>query len=748
MRLHSFARLARLLAFGACLCVMGVCIAPGAAFAGDANSASCPNEANDGYRQYLPDCRAYELVTPQYKDGYIVHFQGAASSGDHVLGWTLGSFAGNEAPPQTRGSELYYEFSRGVSGWQTEAITPANPDYRDAVTFALANDELTQSLFKMPAAPAGQESIVERELDSAPAEVGPGTSPADGPVTEPGPRTGSNPETGTVRVVGANQALTHILFYVRAPFGWYGDTTHEGEYNLYEYATGMAGPRMVGVSGGAGSTSLVGECGVALGNEQASDYNAASESGETVFFTPIALDQFPECGKTAPQRETLYARLYGSETVDLSAVQCSPEWCESTPPSDAVFEGASSDGSRAFFLSTQRLVGAATQDSEPGDSAAAASGEGCQNAVGSGCNLYEYDFNRPAGARVRAISAGSSDPHVQGVVRISEDASHVYFVATSVLPSLAGVGGATPQANANNLYVFEPEVNGGTLRFVATLAPGDSELWGGAFGNDLERHAETTPDGSFLVFDSEADLTPDDTSQGVHQVFEYEDSAEPSLRRISIGNDGFNNDGNSSQLGAHITPAGYAEKAWVEPQRNAISANGSVVVFESKNALVEGAAVTKGEESGNIYEYREGHVYLLYGGANANDALLDMDPSGEDVFFRTTEALTENDTDTQTDIYDARSGGGLSRASANSCTGEACLGETASGSLVPGGQGSELVREFGNFLPQPHVAAKPPVLTKAQKLAKALKSCRKKKHKKARSQCERKARKAYGGKKK
>jgi len=37
--------------------------------AGDANEASCPNEASSGFRSYLADCRGYELVTPAYKDG-------------------------------------------------------------------------------------------------------------------------------------------------------------------------------------------------------------------------------------------------------------------------------------------------------------------------------------------------------------------------------------------------------------------------------------------------------------------------------------------------------------------------------------------------------------------------------------------------------------------------------------------------------------------------------------------------------
>ena len=37
--------------------------------AGDANEASCPNEASTGFRASLPDCRAYEFLTPSLKGG-------------------------------------------------------------------------------------------------------------------------------------------------------------------------------------------------------------------------------------------------------------------------------------------------------------------------------------------------------------------------------------------------------------------------------------------------------------------------------------------------------------------------------------------------------------------------------------------------------------------------------------------------------------------------------------------------------
>ena len=60
---------------------------------------------------------------------------------------------------------------------------------------------------------------------------------------------------------------------------------------------------------------------------------------------------------------------------------------------------------------------------------------------------------------------------VQGVVRVSEDGSHVYFVAKGVLTASNREGHA-PQAGAENLYVYEPDpalAGGFHTVFVATL---------------------------------------------------------------------------------------------------------------------------------------------------------------------------------------------------------------------------------------------------------------------------------------
>jgi len=84
----------------------------------------------------------------------------------------------------------------------------------------------------------------------------------------------------------------------------------------------------------------------------------------------------------------------------------------------------------------------------------------------------------------------------------------------------------------------------GRVAFIASLPSSDSRLWSLNAGVP----ANVTPEGRFLVFPSHGRLTADDTSvSGAQQVFRY-DADSGALVRISVGNNGFNDNGNRSAV--------------------------------------------------------------------------------------------------------------------------------------------------------------------------------------------------------
>jgi hypothetical protein len=304
----------------------------------------------------------------------------------------------------------------------------------------------------------------------------------------------------------------------------------------------------------------------------------------------------------------------------------------------------------------------------------------------SGVDLYEAEIEgKDEHARISKVvqvsRGGAGDPTpgsgagVLGVARVSEDGSHVYFVAEGRLTG-ANKEGKAPVAEAPNLYVVTRECPGGgavcgnpveRTSFVATLsAAGDGADWS---GTDV-RPVQATPEGRFLVFQSTADLTPDQEGQTeAGQVFEYDAQTE-TLARVSRGQNGYNEDGNSSVYPATIPiqeyDAGPPTSRSAPPTQRftnlAVSEDGSRVFFSSRDALTPQAL----NGVNNVYEYHGGHVGLISDGHDTVSLfeksaveLIGTDESGSDVFFTTADSLVPQDNNTQTDIYDARVNGGF-----------------------------------------------------------------------------------------
>jgi hypothetical protein len=674
----------------------------GIAWAGDVNRASCPNELTSGFRSYLPDCRAYERVTPSYKGGFPVAIEGISEDGSRLAARSLGIFS---HPGNTGQAGSLYEVSPTAAGWQPTPLDAPSSLF-SSFNVETVSPNFSSSLWfaRVPS----QSVIPDIYLGV----------PPRGPFTRIGP---SGPESlgeEVLRLVGASRDLSHSVYTIRAPSPgrrrllWPSDkTASSGLASLYEY-TGAdnSEPRLVGVSNAGPVASiaagtLISECGTFLGGpgpyngpSKEDAYNAVSESGDKVFFT-AAGHNYGECGEAgpgvvAPSVNEVYARVDASQadahTVAISEpskADCAE--CVLSGQADAEYQGASLDGSEVFFTTTQHLL--------PG-------------AAGAGAGLYRYDFNGPAEGRVTLLSAGDpAGADVQRVVRVSDDGSHVYLLARGALTAEANAFGKHPEAGQENLYLYERDAAHalGHVAFIGTA---------GDVGN-----AQATPDGRFLVFESAADLTPDQEGRvEAGQVFEY-DAQTRVLARVSRGQGGYNDDGHSSVYRATIPRSNFTSDWPIKRFTGlAMSADGADVFFTSEDSLTPQAL----NDVANVYEFHEGLVALISDGhdqTRVNEVpavhLLGTSESGADVFFETADQLLTEDTDTQLDVYDARIGGGFPAPAAKpSCSEDACRGSLAGGLQTPAPSTVSSAGESAAApVPGAPGASKPTVKRKAKK---------------------------------
>jgi hypothetical protein len=123
-----------------CLCVLGL-----AAFLGSSApsaGAACPNEAfRSGPSANLPDCRAYEMVSPVDKGGQELNTSAssgapaptAAPDGNTVAWGMLGAFGETPSNPVN----TTYLSQRGA-GWSSQSLNPPIDPYGFLVTIRFA----------------------------------------------------------------------------------------------------------------------------------------------------------------------------------------------------------------------------------------------------------------------------------------------------------------------------------------------------------------------------------------------------------------------------------------------------------------------------------------------------------------------------------------------------------------------------------------------------------------------------------
>jgi len=360
-----------------------------------------------------------------------------------------------------------------------------------------------------------------------------------------------------------------------------------------------------------------------------------------------------------------------------------------------------------------------------------------------------------------------------------------------------------------NLYVSEPSQANPqerVTRFIASLSGEDAADWGaGETTNLLPLHgnlsavtSRVSPNGRYLAFMSDRSLTGYDnrdanSGEADEEVYVY-DAQIGRLACVSCNPNGsewqrpqgvFDTERAGEGLGLLVDRPELWRNRWLAAsipgwdfnfsdarpsalyQPRYLLDNGRLY-FDSADVLV--TADTNGKE--DVYQYEPedlgscrssgGCVGLISSGTAASaSTFLDASENGDDVFFSTAAQLTAADTDSSYDIYDAHVCEAASPciepniqpvtqctstsscrepAPAPSAAGPAPATSTSNG---PGNSAKQAVESSQTKTP-----AKPKLLTRAQKLSRALEGCRARdehsRHK--RMVCERKARKSYGPK--
>jgi hypothetical protein len=635
-------------------------------------AVSCPeNETfRSGPSGLLPDCRAYELVSPLEKEsGDVIPLNEATTS---LLGaleqsstsgakLAYGSYRAFGDAPSAPLNSQYIASRNSASGWASHAITPPRTrldleaiNTLDTEVKALSPD-LCESWFRTVAEPslaadavAGFPNIYRRsdgecgsmEYEAITTVVPPhrlvkdynqlelqGVSTDGSAVLYVAPDN-LTPEAvqlpGKPPPAGSSGELQQL--YERRGAQLYFICLLPGNIPSNEPCQ-AGGPANVLSSG-----SLT---------RFASLNNAISEDGSHVFWTSY---------HDVPGPGPIYVRIDNAQTIAVSE-----EAEQDQGSSTSQYWMAAEDGSKAIFT--------------------------------TGGNLYEFEVATETTTLIAEDSAG--------VLGASDDAEWVYFASENALTG-ANAEGRLPIVGEANLYLRRE----GTTQFIATLRDADFiSQFSPITPIPVSRTSRVTPNGHQAAFMTAANPTGYDNTDARSgkadaEVYRYDATANEGggeLLCVSCNPTGARpagtdiNAGKATEIWAAGSIPGWENTLYAS---RALSEDGRRVFFESTDALSpldsngvgdvyqwEGVGTGNCTQASSSYSAANGGcVDLISSGQSARlSRFVDASPSGEDVFFSTLASLLPEDYGL-VDIYDARVDGGLPSPPlpAPECEAEAC----------------------------------------------------------------------------
>ncbi|HXB64509.1 MAG TPA: hypothetical protein VNV42_06490 [Solirubrobacteraceae bacterium] len=713
--------------------------------------ASCSNEGlreQQSYAQVLPDCRAYEQVTPIGKNGVSPQLDQpeASPSGDALTFYSVLPF-----PVPSMGGSQYPDYlaTRQAGGWATESVLAPTETEGEVVVRDWDEDlsSFAEQVYEADLPGAGERSTELYARDSATGEY----------------RRVADAGSSEVHVDAVTPGGSHLLFETAAALPVPGAA--EGVPNVYEWSSETGQLSLMGVlpvsEGGkappegsiAGPSAWL-EGRVSEPGEQGAYYaqNVISADGARVFWTDAGTDK-------------LYVYEDGASSL-VGAVH---------------FDAANASGSRLLADDGSELV---------------------EYAIAHGSS----------GPVVTPAVIAPSASGIMGVLGMSENGSYVYFVANAVLAAHEGANGshastgsclATSAGNGVkatcNLYLWHD----GETMFIAPLQTNDEPVTASDWydwaptskigsGPEHVKSSRVSSDGTVMLFSSNLNQTGYD-GRGHAELYRYEapSGVHPNGSVVCVSCDpaGVSPKVEAAQQTPEeveqettvfaLSPSAFAPEAVPSFLTRNLSADGTRVFFDSSEVLLPQDIAERGVR--NVYEWESsgassctesspsysaqdgGCLYLLSTGQSPEPSyFVDASASGDDVFIDTSQRLVAQDGDELYDIYDARVGGGIAAQSERpkTCGGEECRPPVSSspafqmpisqsfagaGNLVLPAQETKPMSKPKAKPPKPvsKPKAKPP--TRAQQRAKALARCRKRyqRSKERRHACEASAKRRY-----
>jgi hypothetical protein len=652
----------------------GLTEGPDEEFTTAAPDPACSNQGMPG-TDALPDCRAYEMVSPPDKNGVnvltISNKAYPSADGNGLAFAAAGAFG------DVKGTSTDVEYlarrtgEPGGNGWSTHSITPrtrsgnfrfvfASPTFEAAFT-----PDLSRAIYRSGRIPAGEPNVENfgnlfrlDGLDSSSPQLQL-LNPSVAPLEEINP--GFQVLIGKAKFAGASTDLSHVIFQHNwdltnpAPPVSTGGSFSFNE-RLYEYADG-AGVRLVGRVPSSPET----ECDDSSGNPcvPAESSTAGIDANQSFY-----VDKMVSTDGSRIAFATLngvYLREDGERTYQLNASE------QSLPgePGSAQIWTMSADGSRVFFTSQSGLVDDA------------------------GAGIYMYDLSKPAGDRLTFIAPA------QGVIGASADGRSLYFISNSRL--LAGQPPDDPSAAGSYLYLWRDSQLVSIGQFLDPNQASTNTPRTSFGGRSTVRLARVSPNGRYLLFSTEFDTGF--RGRGGFTGYDHGEKCAPTVSVSGSCREVYLYDAAAGRLTCtSCNPLAYragssvyvdasdpgAVSPFTQYQSNALSDDGHYVFFSTRDGLVQ--EDTNGVYDAYEYEVRTGEVHLISSGTDgANSFYLNSSPDGSNVFFATRQPLLGWDDDGAYDVYDARVNGGFAEPKPipAPCAGESCLSAPPSAPAPP-----------------------------------------------------------------